>query len=266
MSWHYLREQEEEFWEGSCLDGAPCALLRLIPTVAKSYSRDKETGSLSRFRSGTTCGRLTGGNGEGVSTSLVEGFRVRTLVAREKVPGSTASVPGSGLNLPGSLARWDRDTCSLRTAQCLLFEEGTELLQILPRWGFLRDGGLFPLPTPERLIYANGSGYGQRFPTPTADDAKSGRNLTANRSDPNSKHHSGTTLTDFVTLFPTPTANRWNGLQSHGVNVISGALNPEWVEWLMGWPLGWTDLGRLGTGRFREWLRLHGGCWEEENE
>jgi hypothetical protein len=24
-----------------------------------------------------------------------------------------------------------------------------------------------------------------------------------------------------------------------------GKLNPEWVEWLMGWPLGWTDLKPL---------------------
>jgi hypothetical protein len=24
----------------------------------------------------------------------------------------------------------------------------------------------------------------------------------------------------------------------------SGSLNPTWVEWLMGFPLGWTDLGR----------------------
>jgi len=24
-----------------------------------------------------------------------------------------------------------------------------------------------------------------------------------------------------------------------------GQLNPEWVEWLMGWPLGWTDLKPL---------------------
>ncbi len=23
---------------------------------------------------------------------------------------------------------------------------------------------------------------------------------------------------------------------------ISGQLNPQWVEWLMGFPLGWTDL------------------------
>ena len=27
----------------------------------------------------------------------------------------------------------------------------------------------------------------------------------------------------------------------------SGALNPTWVEWLMGFPLGWTDLEDSGT-------------------
>ena len=25
----------------------------------------------------------------------------------------------------------------------------------------------------------------------------------------------------------------------------NGKLNPMWVEWLMGWPLGWTDLKPL---------------------
>jgi len=38
-----------------------------------------------------------------------------------------------------------------------------------------------------------------------------------------------------------------------------GQLNPEWVEWLMGWPVGWTDLRPLATDRFQRWLRLHGG-------
>jgi hypothetical protein len=28
-----------------------------------------------------------------------------------------------------------------------------------------------------------------------------------------------------------------------------GKLNPEWVEWLMGWPLGWTDLKPLETDK-----------------
>jgi hypothetical protein len=27
----------------------------------------------------------------------------------------------------------------------------------------------------------------------------------------------------------------------------SGALNPQWVEWLMGFPVGWTDLGDSAT-------------------
>jgi hypothetical protein len=29
-----------------------------------------------------------------------------------------------------------------------------------------------------------------------------------------------------------------------------GQLNPPWVEWLMGWPIGWTDLKPLGTDKF----------------
>jgi hypothetical protein len=36
------------------------------------------------------------------------------------------------------------------------------------------------------------------------------------------------------------------------------ALNPSWVEWLMGWPIGATALRRLATGRFRLWLEQHG--------
>lgn len=39
-----------------------------------------------------------------------------------------------------------------------------------------------------------------------------------------------------------------------------GQLNPDWVEWLMGWPIEWTDLGPLATDRFRKWLKSFGGC------
>ena len=34
-------------------------------------------------------------------------------------------------------------------------------------------------------------------------------------------------------------------------------LNPEWVEWLMGWPIGHTGLKPLETGKYQEWLRQH---------
>jgi hypothetical protein len=40
-----------------------------------------------------------------------------------------------------------------------------------------------------------------------------------------------------------------------------GQLNPRWVEWLMGWPIGWASLERLETDRFRQWLNSFGICY-----
>ena len=37
-----------------------------------------------------------------------------------------------------------------------------------------------------------------------------------------------------------------------------GQLNPTWVEWLMGWPLGWTDLNQLGTDKSHCAPQQHG--------
>jgi hypothetical protein len=33
-----------------------------------------------------------------------------------------------------------------------------------------------------------------------------------------------------------------------------GPLNPAWVEWLMCWPIGWSDLTPLDSARFDAWL------------
>lgn len=40
--------------------------------------------------------------------------------------------------------------------------------------------------------------------------------------------------------------------------IVSGQLNPTWVDWLMGWPLGWSGLERLEMDRFQEWYAKHG--------
>ena len=39
------------------------------------------------------------------------------------------------------------------------------------------------------------------------------------------------------------------GQRSRGgkANPVSGSLNPDWVEWLMGYPRGWTVEGRCGS-------------------
>jgi len=69
---------------------------------------------------------------------------------------------------------------------------------------------------------------------------------------------------------PTPTARDWRSGKgktqkergrSHGMSLSEwsgGSLNPTWVEWLMGWPLGWTDCAVSATGKFQQWQRSHG--------
>jgi hypothetical protein len=104
------------------------------------------------------------------------------------------------------------------------------------------------------------------YPTPQVDDAKnSGKNQKRRE-----------TLASRIWKYPTPSANedsyRLNGnsQQSNSLGAIArrealeeshesgGQLNPTWVEWLMGWPLGWTDLKPLAMDRFRKWRHSHG--------
>jgi hypothetical protein len=47
---------------------------------------------------------------------------------------------------------------------------------------------------------------------------------------------------------------------SQSVDQNSGQLNPTWVEWLMGWPLGWTDLKPSGTDKCLYAPQPHGEC------
>lgn len=45
---------------------------------------------------------------------------------------------------------------------------------------------------------------------------------------------------------PTPSAPGGDNHQAGSVQEVGkGQLNPDWVEWLMGWPIGWTSLEPL---------------------
>ncbi len=51
---------------------------------------------------------------------------------------------------------------------------------------------------------------------------------------------------------------RSNDLDDQVAVKVTGQLSSDWVEWLMGWPIEWTALKPLATGRFQQWLWLHG--------
>lgn len=37
-----------------------------------------------------------------------------------------------------------------------------------------------------------------------------------------------------------------------------GELNPDWVEWIMGWPIGWTSLKPMPVENMKQWLEKSG--------
>ena len=69
------------------------------------------------------------------------------------------------------------------------------------------------------------------------------------------------------------TALKWDGVakqdslsfavareeKAEGRHIPHGQLNPPWVERLMGWPTGWTDLKPLARDKLRERGQQHGG-------
>ena len=104
------------------------------------------------------------------------------------------------------------------------------------------------------------------WPTPTATLGTKGGRVTPRKS------REGGTLIEAVSYraFATPTARDWRSGKASQATMdrnsrplseqVGGSLNPTWVEWLMGWPLAWTDLKPLETAKFRSWLQRHGDC------
>ncbi len=46
--------------------------------------------------------------------------------------------------------------------------------------------------------------------------------------------------------------------KEEGKKMGSQALNPDWVEWLMGWPLFWTQLEPMDEEIYNDWTKKHG--------
>lgn len=268
MSWHFSRAQVAEYLVATCSDGEQSAPSNTTPTPDQYYWPDKTTehSRLSRF--GMTCVPLTACPGEDLLMWFRAGFHAKTSAQQGRAPDLRENAAACGVNLQGSLARYDHQASLWKTAQCSLLADSDEYSETWPRWGMTRNGALYLLPTPALPTFENESGLWQ---TPVADDSVSRANGKWNsRGEPK--------LSAQVMNWPTPTATDYKGSpslklvesrakkSSRGVRLpeqlardgIVGQMNPDWVEWLMGWPIGLTALKPLATGRFQEWQQQHG--------
>ena len=61
------------------------------------------------------------------------------------------------------------------------------------------------------------------------------------------------------------TFTSWGAYQAHLSDVVGGMPNPEWVEWLMGFPHKWSDCEASGIASFLPWVRSGGEVFSSES-
>lgn len=229
MSWHFSRALVAEYSESTCSDGKQSALLSANPTQQAFLCKDRMTAFSRLSRFGMTFAPLTENLGVDLLTWFLADSRVRTYQLLGMVPVSTASAPDCGEKWRESSVRYDLDSSSWKTAHCLLSEDLPWSSVILPKWGMAVDGALLVRTTPTLRTKETGYGF---LPTPTASNTKAHHMRGADKGRPRKARSYGAV----------------------------GPLNPQFVEWLMGWPDKWTELKPLEMDKFREWQRQHSEC------
>ena len=232
MSWHFLQGGAAASWQQTCLDGAPSALLSLIPALAKSCLIDSETECSNDSRYGMTCEPLTENRGEAELMLCLAASRAKTLANAEQAQGLTEKEADCGWKWKGSFARYSRDLCLWKTRQCSLLGDSEEFLEAWPEWGWMQSGECSELPALERRITEQGFSW---LLTPTAQSWK-------------------------AWTFRNPQAlirkNHADGnLQEQLMRLYQRMTTPRCQEILMMWPEGWTDSKPLAMDGFLEWRR-----------
>ena len=208
------------------LAGAPSALLSLLPIPAACSLPGNGTGALNPSPSGTMCEPSTESLGEVALMSSQADSPVRTSVPPAMETVLTENAADFGKKCGESLGRFDPVTSLWKTRQCLLFEDSTEYCATLPRWGLMRGGECWELQMLEQNTGATESGLWATPTTPTGGGNVGG-------------------------------SGAYKSAIKNGTHVPH-SINPSLYEWLMGFPIGWTDLKPLEMPKSLCALQPHG--------
>lgn len=223
MTWLYVPSLSAQGLEGlTSASGLPdpttvlWVLLNDKPTARQYSSRECRSKSWIMLLSGTTLEPSTADAGVEALISLRRVIHVNL----SQNPGSDSEPQtsvGSGVRCGASFAKWDHGSSSWRTFQVTLAGHLDEFSATWPRAGGVLNGTAFLRQPSAPLTSAIGSSYSpdrRRYPTPTAREIKG------------------------------PTGDSFQqGLTSALGITTRKVLNPEFVEWMMGLPIGWSAIG-----------------------
>ena len=183
-------------------------------------------------------------------TSSAAASPAKIFRSLERASGLAANGLGYGASMPELLASLDPVTSLWKTSQHCLIEGLQTFSETWPRSGIMRNGIAYQLPPLVHLTDATECGL---LRTQVASNTKAIAMWSGGREPCNFMKE----------MWPTPTRVtntggaalcKWGGAGSRAKlskmvtpEELNGALNPTWVEWLMGFPLGWTDLEASAT-------------------
>jgi len=265
MSWLFSQALVEEYLAENSLDGEPSAPLSGKPTQQAYCAPDKMTAFSRLSRFGMTYKPLTDILGEELLMLYLEDFHVQTFPQQEKAQELTENDQECGEKWQGSFVKYDLDLSLWKTHQCLLLGDLDEFLETWPAWGLMRNGECWEQRTLEQTI--RGTEFGL---SPNGVDSFHTPNTTGLDGGSNSRR----ALKKRMQIWRTPDTgaggtsgllkegktHRMNGqpIQVRLADQVGGSLNPPFPEWLMGWPLGWTDLKPLEMDKSHCAQQQHG--------
>ena len=264
-----------DYLQTSFLDTTPSSPSSGTPTLAPSCESGPQTvGSPACMCTKETCECSIHPPGRAEWIASMRDSLVRTLAPLAKAQAS-ATEPDlvCGERLSAWPVSFDRDSSCWRTAQESLIAESMSYSGTWPRSGTMLDGVCWALPMSEPRTSDIGGGV---WPTPTKTDASERGYQTSSGY---GHKYCNPTLAGAARIFPMPCATDWKtpyrgdalraqlALRAKPLRDAISApvgtkLNPQWVAWLMGWPIMWTRLHASATAKSRSARQLRGVCSE----
>jgi len=254
MSYTYLLAAGEESSAESFSDMNLSVPWKSNHTAAKLCCNGNGTDCCHASQSGMMSEPSTERRGEESPMSCAADSHARTYPQPIQTgTGSMESEADSGKKWHGSFARFDLATSSWRTHQCSLFGGWEAYSETWPEWGIMRHGASWAVKKSGASNNAKESGY---WPAMTCNGWRSEGSIKQLRklvemgvtTEAEAQAMSGGSLRP----------ERMEAWERPCEAAAGGRMNPAWGEWLMGWPIGWTDRMPLATDKFRLWLQKHG--------
>jgi hypothetical protein len=257
MSWLYSRALVEEYLGASCLDGEQSVQSNGSHTQQAYCAPDKMTAFSKVSRFGMMYKPLTENLGEELLMSYLAGFHAKTSQPLARGGELLEAEVQCGSTWQGSLAKYDQAMSLWKIPQCLLEEDSAQSLEIWPSWGMTRNGESYQRQMLEQNICVREYGLSpdnvKFFHTPTTGSSGGSNSRKA--------------MVKRNVTWPTPTTGTGGGnaggsgirkIAKENGTYIPSSINPSLYEWLMGWPLEWTDLKPLAMDKYHKWRLLHG--------